>query len=115
MRAPEGSIYFMSSTPALGRATPSGMTGLCGTSASLALTNRRRSRFNRIKAKDGKLKAVNLTPTVKGTHLGVLGRPAADFPRSELTPMNRFWDKRGKRYTVSGPFMISDRGEVGGQ
>jgi len=83
------------------------------------------------RSKDGTFKTVNLTPTVRGSSLGVMGRPGADFTRSEHRPVkwgnwsaqygrivvvrNRFWDKRGKRYTVSGPFMISDKGEIGTQ
>jgi hypothetical protein len=83
------------------------------------------------RSKDGTFKAVNLTPTVRGSSLGVMGRPGTDFVRSEHRPMkwgiwsaqygrivivrSRFWDKNGKRYTVSGPFMVTDKGEVGTQ
>lgn len=84
-----------------------------------------------VQAKDGTLKAVNLAPTARSAHLGVLGRPGTDFSRFEDTPMKwgtwsahygrivivrtRFWGKGGKRFTVSGPFMVTDKGEVGGQ
>jgi hypothetical protein len=83
------------------------------------------------KSKDGTFKAVHLTPTVRGSSLGVMGRPGRDFVRSEHRPMkwgawsaqygriltvrSRFWDKNRKRYTVSGPFMITDKGEIGTQ
>jgi len=83
------------------------------------------------RSKDGTFKAVNLTPTVRGSSLGVMGRPGRDYVRSEHRPMkwgiwsaqygrigivrSQFWDNNGKRYTVSGPFMITDNGEVGTQ
>jgi hypothetical protein len=71
------------------------------------------------RSKDGTFKAVNLTPTARGSSLGVMGRPGRDFVRSEHRPIkwgtwsaqygrivivrSRFWDKNGKRYTVNGP------------
>jgi hypothetical protein len=76
-------------------------------------------------------KAVNFTQVVEGTHLGVLGRPATDFARSEHQPMrwgewsaeygriilvrSRFWDKRHQRYTINSPYLFMNDGEIGSQ
>lgn len=75
---------------------------------------------------DGSLRAINLTPFVEAANIGKLGRPESDFLRREHTPLewwapsesgrilemrSRFWDRSGKRYTVSEPVLITKKGE----
>ena len=83
------------------------------------------------KLTNGMFKAFNLTGLATRTHLGVMGRPATDFIRSEHTPVewgnwtaqhgriidvrSRFWDKENKRYSITGPYLIGNNGELGSQ
>jgi hypothetical protein len=81
-----------------------------------------------VKVKDGRFKWLDLK-VAEGPNLGVLGRPRSDFVRIEDTPTRwvdetdhtprmvyvrtRFWDKRGRRYTVEEEFSISPAGYIG--
>jgi hypothetical protein len=84
--------------------------------------------FACVTVRGGRSKWIDLG-VVEGPNLGILGRERSDFLRVEHVPThwtdaddwsrrmvwvrNRFWDKRGQRYTVEQEFSISPTGEIG--